>query len=94
MKNALHLVMKNIIIVSKCIRITPYSSDENYYYFHFKGVFAGDLLKEVILRGRKEFSIEKAEEYLIYVQMTALEKGTLWGKIVKIKPLSACWDRT
>ncbi len=43
--------MKNIIIVSKCIRIAPYSETENQYYFHFKGVFAGDLLKEVILRG-------------------------------------------
>ena len=92
--SAYHLDMKNIIIVSKCIRITPYSSDENYYYFHFKGVFAGDLLKEVILRGRKEFSITKGEEYLIYVQMTALEKGILWGKILRIKPLDECWDRT
>ena len=94
MGHALMDVMKNIIIVSKCIRISPYSSEENYYYFHFKGVFAGDLLKEVILRGRKEFTIAKGEEYLIYVQMTALDKGILWGKILRIKPLDECWDRT
>ncbi len=94
MTTALSDVMKNIIIVSKCIRITPFSSEENYYYFHFKGVFAGDLLKEVILRGRKEFLIKKGEEYLIYVQMTSLEKGTLWGRILRIKPLDKCWDRS
>lgn len=86
--------MKNIIIVSKCIRISSHSSEENNYYFHFKGVFAGDLLKEVILRGRKEFRIQRGEEYLIYVQMTALEGGTLLGKIIKIKPLDQCWDRS
>ena len=86
--------MKNIIIVSKCIRISPYSSEENNYYFHFKGVFAGDLLKAVILRGRKEFSIRRGEEYLIYVQMIKLEGGTLWGKILRIKPLEECWDRS
>ncbi|MFL5783915.1 MAG: hypothetical protein ACJ76H_04835 [Bacteriovoracaceae bacterium] len=86
--------MKNIIIVSKCVRISPYSSEENNYYFHFKGVFAGDLLKEVVLRGRKEFHIERGEEYLIYVQMIALEKGTLWGKILRIKPLDECWDKS
>lgn len=86
--------MKNIIIVSKCIRISSYSSEENNYYFHFKGVFAGDLLKEVILRGRRDFSIQKGEEYLIYVQMIKLDGGTLWGKILKIKPLDECWDRS
>jgi hypothetical protein len=86
--------MKNIIIVSKCIRITPFSSEENYYYFHFKGVFAGDLLKEVILRGRTDFLIRKDEEYLIYVRMTSLERGTLWGSIFRIKPLEQCWDRS
>ncbi len=86
--------MKNIIIVSKCIRISPFSSDENTYFFHFRGVFAGDLLKEVKLRGRKDFQIKRGEEYLIYVQMISLEKGVLSGKILKIRPLEDCWDRS
>ena len=51
-------------------------------------------MKEVKLRGRKEFGIKRGEEYLIYVQMTALEAGTLLGKIIKIKPLDECWDRS
>ncbi len=86
--------MKNIIIVSKCLRVSPYSSEENSYYFHFKGVFAGDLLKEVILHGRKDFGIKRGEEYLIYVQMKEMKNGTLWGKILKIRPLEECWDRS
>lgn len=84
--------MKHIIIVSKCIRIASYSVKENNYYFHFKGVFAGDLLKEVILRGSKDLQIERDQEYLIYVEMQALDKGTLWGYIKKIKLLDECWD--
>lgn len=86
--------MKNIIIVSKCIRVSSFSSEENTYYFHFKGVFAGDLLKEVILQGRKEFTIKKGEEYLIYVQMTAIENAKLRGKILRIRPLDECWDKS
>lgn len=86
--------MKNLIIVSKCVRVSPFSSEENAYYFHFKGVFAGDLLKEVILRGRKDFAIRRGEEYLIYVQLLKLEGSTLRGKILKIRPLDECWDRS
>ncbi len=84
--------MKNNIVVSKCIKIVPYSEEESIYHFHFKGVFAGDLLKDVQLRGRKEFGIKKGEEYLIYVQMLALEGGTLHGKILRIKNLEECWE--
>ena len=86
--------MKNIIIVSKCLRIANYSSEENSYSFHFKGVFSGDFLKEVILYGRKDFAIKKGEEYLIYVQMKDIKNGTLWGKILKFRPLEECWDRS
>jgi len=86
--------MKNIIIVSKCVRISPYSSDENNYYFHFKGVFAGELLKEVILRGRIDLDLTRGEEYLLYVQMVKLDGGTLWGKILKVKALEECWDNS
>jgi hypothetical protein len=51
-------------------------------------------LKEIILRGHKELKIEIGEEYLIYVKMVALEKGKMWGEIVRIKPLNECWDRS
>jgi hypothetical protein len=85
--------MKNVIIVSKCTKISNYSESENNYSFHFKGVFAGDLLKEVILRGSKDLNVKVDEEYLIYVQIVALEKNTLHGKILKIKNLTECWEK-
>lgn len=84
---------KNIIIVSKCQHIVPYSETENTYFFHFKGVFAGDMLTEIILRGRMEFNIEQDLEYLLYVKMDTITNGTMVGSILRLKPLDECWDK-
>jgi hypothetical protein len=86
--------MKTLIIVSKCQRVIKLNQYENTYYFHFKGVYSGDLLKQVVLSGRKDFDIRKNEEYLMYVQMLILQDGILRGKILKCKPLDQCWDRS
>lgn len=86
--------MKNVIIVSKCVRVSSCSSEECLYTFHFKGVFAGDLLRSVVLRGRKDFNIRRGEEYLLYVILEKIEKEVLSGKILKIRPLEECWDRS
>jgi hypothetical protein len=86
--------MKTVIIVSKCSRIIKLKQSESWYEFHFKGVCAGEALRKVLLRGRKEFQIKKGEEYLIYVQLFFFEQGVLKGSILKMKLLSECWDRS
>ena len=86
--------MKTVIIVSKCTRIIKFNQDENWHEFHFKGVCAGEILKRVLLRGRKDFRLKKGEEYLIYVQLISMEKGLLKGVILKHRLLSDCWDRS
>jgi hypothetical protein len=86
--------MKTVIIVSKCSRIIKLNQSENWYEFHFKGVCAGEALRKVLLRGRKEFQIKKGEEYLIYVQLFSFEQGVLKGSILRLKLLSECWDRS
>ncbi len=86
--------MKTVIIVSKCLRVTKFNSDENTYEFHFKGVCAGESLRRVILRGRQDFAIKKGQEYLMYVQMITFQDGTLKGKILKAKLLDECWDKS
>lgn len=85
--------MRTVIIVSKCLRVTKFSSDENTYEFHFKGVFAGVSLRRVILQGHQEFAIKKSVEYLMYVQMIDSQDGTLKGKILKAKLLDE-WDKS
>jgi hypothetical protein len=86
--------MKTVIIVSKCSRIIKLNQSENWYEFHFKGVCAGEALRKVLLRGRKEFQIKKGEEYLIFVQLFSFEQGVLKGSILRLKLLSECWDRS
>lgn len=87
-------IMKTIIIVSICMKEVRLNHSESWYHFHFKGVCAGELLRKVVLRGRKDFGIRKGEEYLMYVQLLAFEEGTLLGTIIKCKKLDECWDRS
>jgi hypothetical protein len=85
--------MKSIIIVSKCIRIEKKPFGEDLYHFHFKGVYSGEALKKVVLTKAVESSIQKDEEYLMYVQLLSCLNGVLKGRILKIKPLDECWDK-
>jgi hypothetical protein len=86
--------MKTVIIVSKCKRVTNFNREESWYEFHFKGICAGQSLKKVLLRGRKDFHLKQGVEYLLYVQMLSMEQGTLTGHILKTKKLDECWDRS
>jgi hypothetical protein len=58
--------VKNIIIVSKCTKeILPKKNGDTHYpytfEFHFKGVFAGDLLKKVRLTHIRKLEVGKTE---------------------------------
>jgi hypothetical protein len=64
------------------------------YEFHFKGVYAGELLTKVILQGSQNLSIKKGVEYLMYVQIISVVDVTLKGKILKSKVLDECWDKS
>ena len=85
--------MKSIIIVSKCIRVEKQPHGVELYHFHFKGVFSGEVLKKVILTKAINSSIQKGEEYLMYVQLQSCQEGVLKGRILKLKPLDECWDK-
>ena len=86
--------MQNVIIVSKCSRVTKISNREAWYEFQFKGVCAGEVLRKLILRGSYDFLIKKDQEYLLYVQMINYEAGVYRGLILKAKNLEQCWDRS
>lgn len=86
--------MKNIIIVSKCLRVINLKGAEVQCYFHFKGVCAGETLNKVILTKPGELEIKAQQEYLMYVQFHSCEKGVLRGKILKARLLEECWDRS
>lgn len=70
------------------------SKSENWYHFHFKGVCAGESLKKVILKGRKDFGIKRGEEYLLYVRLISCQEGVLKGEVLRLKLLGECWDKS
>ncbi len=86
--------MKTVIIVSKCLRVTKFGPGPQLYEFHFKGVYAGENLKKVMLKGGDDMRISKGEEYLIYLKVETVREGTLFGQLIKVKMLDDCWDRS
>ena len=89
---ALSANMKTVIIISKCTRVIKINSTENLFYFHFKGVCAGQVLRHVILKGAPNLKLKKNDECLLYVKLVSCNEGTLQGEILKVKNLNACWD--
>jgi hypothetical protein len=86
--------MKTLIIISKCLRVTKIKSEEKWYEFHFKGVWAGESLKRIFLQCSNDIIIKKNEEYLMYVRMTSLADGILRGVVIKSVQVKDCWDRS
>lgn len=86
--------MKTVIIVSKCLRVTKFNFCEQWYEFHFKGFCSGEAVKKIMLKGSYDIPVKRGEEYLLYVQLIAIESGVLKGNIIKHKPLRDCWDRS
>lgn len=86
--------MKNFIIVSKCLRVTKINTETGWYEFHFKGVFAGEIIKSVILCSSPLVLMEKGTEYLIYAEPIAVVENVLKGKVIKVKRLEDCWDKS
>lgn len=91
---AISVVMKTIIIVSRCLRVKKHGPEHELCEFHFKGVCAGEALKSLQLKSRKDFQVKKNEDYLMYVQVEKLLQGRLEGTILKIKMLDECWDKS
>jgi hypothetical protein len=81
--------MRTVIIVSKCLRII-----KSNYHFHFKGSYAGHLIRGLCLSNEKKYEIGAGEEYLMWVEVSGIEAGILRGRILKLKRLDACWDRS
>lgn len=86
--------MKTLIIISKCLRVTKMNSQENWYEFHFKGVYSGESIKRVFLKGNEAHILKKNEEYLMYIQLSSISDGIIKGNILKYLKLNECWDRS
>ena len=86
--------MKTVIIVSKCLRVTKINFEASWYEFHFKGAYAGERIKKVLLKGDQQQLLKAGEEYLIYARLLYCESGVLRGEILKSRLLDECWDRS
>jgi hypothetical protein len=84
--------MRIIIIISKCLRVTNSSQEGISYEFHFKGVYAGELIKKIILTSDQNSIIKPQQELMICAGLVRVSENTLYGKIIKFKRLDECHD--
>lgn len=86
--------MKNVIILSKCLKVTKINPKETMCQFHFKGVYHGHVVRKIHLIGDGQDIIKKGEEYLVAIQVLFVEETVIKGKIVKVKNIATLVDQT
>ena len=59
--------------------------------FHFKGVYAGQIIKKINLMVSLSQKIVLNEDYILHVEVHRIENECLWGKLIKSKALSECF---
>lgn len=74
--------MKTVIIVSKCLATFPDGTAR----FHFKGVAAGEKVKDVMLFTQGD-KMKAGETYAMSIAFHGIVKGTLTGQIIRFKHL-------
>jgi hypothetical protein len=86
--------MNNVIIVSKCLRVTNFTFNKKKYVFHFRGVYVGKKIRKVELVGDDSLNILKGEEYVLYVKIVSIDKDIVRGTIIKFRDIEELKDQS
>ena len=76
--------MQNIILVSKCLKLSKFSTTEILsYHFHFKGHCAGSKISSVEVRASHDNKLAIGREYLMLIKFLQIKKGILIGALIE-----------
>jgi len=76
--------MENIIALCRCIKSSP---NKDIIEFHFKGVFAGNKIKKILVRYNGKEAILPNDDYLLCIGNVSVKNDVLMGQIWRIKKL-------
>ncbi len=85
--------MREIIIISRCLRVKKNNAQEQMGEFHFKGVYSGHAIKKIYLGIKRGQEVVVNEEYLLHIQLFTVREGSLTGKIMRLKNLNDCFAK-
>lgn len=74
------------LVVSYCISKSIWE-EQNSFIFHFRGVFAGHIVKRIEVLSPED-TFEVNEEYILHVRVLKVEESTLKCSILRRKLLS------
>lgn len=81
-------ILRNLIIVSRCLGIDRIRTKTCLLNFHFKGVLRGDVVKGLKLEAQDMNHYQVGEDYIMYIEMIHLHKKILWGRVLKARKIS------
>jgi hypothetical protein len=75
---------RSIIVISVCESVKRLGrTDLCVGQFHFKGCFAGKVIRSVHVRAREE--LIKSEEYLLFLDIKVVQGGVIYADARKLK---------
>ncbi len=76
--------MRTLVVVSRCLKVERGTGGGD---FPFKGFYAGEEVRALHLLPPRGFSWKTGEEYVVYVKVLSLGRGTLTGEALRVRAL-------
>ncbi len=78
--------MRCFTALSRLLRIENEATIQK-CYFHFKGMYEGNYIQEIVVEAKGEEFMEIGQDYLLYLGFRRIDEGLLKARLIKIKSL-------
>lgn len=72
--------MRDIVAVSRCMALVDRTNEA---HFHFIGVYLGQEIELIVIKGRDDFV--QGEDYLLYIKPYQVKDRAIIGKVMRSK---------
>ncbi len=80
--------MKCFVAVTRLLKMKPQKNGVH-YYFHFKGVYEGLIVKGLIVESSQIQDLKRGDDYLLYLGFEGIDKGLIRARLIKMKALKS-----
>ncbi len=80
-------MIREIIILSRCVKRLKGNSAALNYEFHFKGVYRGEKIKKIMVLDKLSAGMSIDHEYLLKIKFITISGNILYGELLEYKNL-------
>lgn len=75
-----------IVVLSRVLKISKTTSERRLQvHFHFRGVYKGYFIREIVLTLEQESPFVQGEDYLLLVHKVEVDNGILQARLLKFR---------